>query len=170
MRRPPVSSKFPRKAAGDAQGGRSPSCGGSRQHRCVPAFLAGAQRASGVGGTRPPRLSPGGGNGKGGDPNSSLPQAACFTHCNPSYSRFDLTEGAARPSRFPPFADSPCFHSHSSGALCSGASWCPQSQIGCCHLGIELSRPRFQRPPFRRDLAVTRTRRWVTNLHYFRLA
>jgi len=30
---------------------------------------------SGVGGTRPPRLAPGGGNGKGGDPNSLLPQA-----------------------------------------------------------------------------------------------
>src|SRR5260370_36701733 len=27
------------------------------------------------------------------------------------------------------------------GAVCSGASWCPQSQIGCCHLGTELSRP-----------------------------
>ena len=30
---------------------------------------------SGVGGTRPPRLAPEGGNGKGGDPNSLLPQA-----------------------------------------------------------------------------------------------
>ena len=36
--------------------------------RGVPALFAGAQRAPGVGGTRPPRLSPGGGNGKGGDP------------------------------------------------------------------------------------------------------
>jgi len=25
-----------------------------------------------------------------------------------------------------------------SGAFCSGASWGPQSQIGRCHLGIEL--------------------------------
>src|SRR6185369_14925912 len=38
------------------------------RHRCVTAFFAGAQRASGVGGTLPPRLSPGGGNGKGGVP------------------------------------------------------------------------------------------------------
>ena len=28
-----------------------------------------------------------------------------------------------------------------SGAVCSGASWSPQSQIGCCHLSTELSRP-----------------------------
>lgn len=61
--------------AGDSQGGGQPSCGGSRPHRCVPALLAGAQRATGVGGTLPPRLSPGGGNGKGGDSNSLLPQA-----------------------------------------------------------------------------------------------
>ena len=34
---------------------------------------------------------------------------------------------------FPDFAtaDSPCFHSHSFvGAMCSGASWCPQSVTG----------------------------------------
>src|SRR5712692_7799049 len=28
-----------------------------------------------------------------------------------------------------------------SGAVSSGAIWGPQSQIGCCHLGTELSRP-----------------------------
>jgi len=48
---------------------------GEPRHRCVPALFAGAQRASGVGGTRPPRLSPSGGNGKGGVPTSLLPQA-----------------------------------------------------------------------------------------------
>ena len=48
---------------------------GEPLHRCVPVLFAGTQRASGVGGTRPPRLSPGGGNGKGGDQTSLLPQA-----------------------------------------------------------------------------------------------
>src|SRR5258708_23150001 len=43
----------------------------------------------------------------------------------------------------------------------SRASWSPQSQNGCCHLCVELNRP-FPRRPFRRDLAVTRTRRLVT--------
>jgi hypothetical protein len=63
---------------GGSRKGAEPSCGGSRQHRWVPAPFAGAQRASGVGGTRPPRLSPGGGNGKGGDQSSLLPQAVLF--------------------------------------------------------------------------------------------
>src|ERR1700730_204448 len=48
---------------------------GEPRQRCVPALFAGAQRASGVGGTRPPRLSPGGGNGKVGVQTSLLPQA-----------------------------------------------------------------------------------------------
>ena len=48
---------------------------GELRHRCVPALFAGTQRASGVGGTRPPRLSPGGGNGKGGVQTSVPPQA-----------------------------------------------------------------------------------------------
>src|SRR5215471_1208649 len=65
---------------GIAQGGfqRSalkPLLRGEPRHRCVPALFAGKQRASGVGGTRPPRLSPGGGNGKGGVQTSLLPQA-----------------------------------------------------------------------------------------------
>jgi hypothetical protein len=52
---------------GDAQGGLGPSCGGSRlQRRCQRSLLA-RDVPSGVGGTRPPRLAPGGGNGKGGD-------------------------------------------------------------------------------------------------------
>ena len=48
---------------------------GELRHRCVPALFAGTQRASSVGGTRPPRLSPGGGNGKGGVQTSVPPQA-----------------------------------------------------------------------------------------------
>src|SRR5215831_12104940 len=48
---------------------------GEPRHRCVPALFGGTHRASGVGGTRPPRLSPGGGNGKGGVQTSLLPQA-----------------------------------------------------------------------------------------------
>src|SRR5665213_4414583 len=53
------------------------------------------------------------------------------------------------------------------GAGCSGASWSPQSHNGCCHLSIELSRLRCRRPSFRRDLAVTRTRRggWKNYQH-----
>jgi hypothetical protein len=55
---------------GDAQGGiqRSalkPLLRGEPRHRCVQALFAGAQRASGVGGTHPPRLSPEGETGKG---------------------------------------------------------------------------------------------------------
>jgi hypothetical protein len=46
--------------------GRSPSCGGSCRMGRASAFCwRGTCR--GVGGTRPPRLAPGGGNGKGGD-------------------------------------------------------------------------------------------------------
>ena len=52
-----------------------PPLRGEPRHRWVPALFAGAQHASGVGGTRPPRLSPEGGNGKGGDQTSLLPQA-----------------------------------------------------------------------------------------------
>jgi hypothetical protein len=45
-----------------------------RQHRCVRAVSAGAQRASGVGITRPPRVSPGG-KRKRGHSDSVLPHA-----------------------------------------------------------------------------------------------
>ncbi len=55
----------PARCAGDAQGGGSPLVGGAGA-RCVPAPLAGRAACPGVGGTRPPRLAPGGGNGKGG--------------------------------------------------------------------------------------------------------
>src|SRR5665647_455912 len=53
---------------GDAQGGF--------QRSVLKPLLWGEPPAfGGVGGTLPPRLSPGGGNGKGGDSNSLLPQA-----------------------------------------------------------------------------------------------
>jgi hypothetical protein len=45
-------------ASGGCTRGRQPSCGGSRQHRCVPALFAGARRASGVGGTIPAPACP----------------------------------------------------------------------------------------------------------------
>src|SRR5580692_5268858 len=41
---------------------------GESAHDAGQRLLLAAQRAVGVGGTRPPRLSPGGGNGKGGVP------------------------------------------------------------------------------------------------------
>src|SRR5665647_2917821 len=56
---------------GDAQGGF--------QRSVLKPLLWGEPPAfGGVGGTLPPRLSPGGGNGKGGDSNSLLPQADSF--------------------------------------------------------------------------------------------
>src|SRR5216110_1258372 len=61
------SRKAPRRIgspAGDAQGGRSPSWGAPLQRACQRGWLA--RHVRGVGGTRPPRLFPGGGNGKGG--------------------------------------------------------------------------------------------------------
>lgn len=51
----PVPSKV---SAGDAQGGRGPSCGGSRLHGSASAVLLARDVLAGVGGTRPPRLSP----------------------------------------------------------------------------------------------------------------
>jgi hypothetical protein len=61
-------------ARGSFRGARGNPSGGGSRGSDGPALLTGARRASGLGGTRPPRLSPGGGNGKGGDP-TSLPQA-----------------------------------------------------------------------------------------------
>src|SRR5262245_17550855 len=62
-------------SGGCARGGQrsalKPPLRGEPRHRCVPALFGGTQRASGVGGARPPRLSPGG-NGKGGDQTSLL--------------------------------------------------------------------------------------------------
>ena len=68
MRRSHSLAKTP---GGDAQGGLGPSCGGSRLHRRCQRFLLARDVPSGVGGTRLPRLAPGGGNGKGGDQKSS---------------------------------------------------------------------------------------------------
>src|SRR5450759_1576711 len=60
-----------RSTGGDAQGGF--------QRSVLKPLLWGEPPAfGGVGGTLPPRLSPGGGNGKGGDSNSLLPQADSF--------------------------------------------------------------------------------------------
>src|SRR5436309_8564027 len=61
---------------GDAQGGF--------QRSVLKPLLWGEPPAfGGVGGTLPPRLSPGGGNGKGGDQTSLLPQAsACALRQN----------------------------------------------------------------------------------------
>ena len=56
------------------------------------------------------------------------------------------------------------------GAVCPGASWSPSSQNGRCHLRTELSRPRFRKRSFRRDLAVTRTRRLATKPNYIVLS
>jgi hypothetical protein len=61
---------------GSAERFETPPCGGSRGTDVCQRFFAAVQRASGVGGTRPPRLSPAGGNGKGGVQTSLLPQAA----------------------------------------------------------------------------------------------
>ena len=55
-------------SSGGCARGAGPLLRGEPAARQVPAPFAGARRASGVGGTRPPRLSPGGGNGKEGDP------------------------------------------------------------------------------------------------------
>src|SRR6266446_8529497 len=65
-----------RPAEGDAQGGF--------QRSVLKPLLWGEPPAfGGVGGTLPPRLSPGGGNGKGGDQTSLLPQAsACALRQN----------------------------------------------------------------------------------------
>jgi hypothetical protein len=67
-------------------------------------------------------------------------------------------------------ADSPCFHSHS---LWSGWLRCQlESSISNRVLPSQnrTESPRFRKRSFRRDLAVTRTRRWVTKteLHSFR--
>ena len=103
---------------GDAQGGfqRSalkPLLRGEPRHRCVPALFAGTQRASSVGGTRPPRLSPGGGNGKGGVQTSVPPQAVrvavvrmpgtplvyCVLALLPRFSPLTITKPTGRSAR-----------------------------------------------------------------------
>ena len=107
---------------------------GEPRHRGVPALLAGTKRASGVGGTCPPRLSPGGGNGKGGDQTSLLPQAVRaglapmagtpLLECVfvlPLFSP-STTDRSIRSIRFPeilpalPPTPLPCFYPHSEWA------------------------------------------------------
>jgi hypothetical protein len=108
---------------------------GEPRHRCVPALFAGAQRASGVGGTRPPRLSPGGGNGKGGDqtslppavrgcvaPMAGSPLVECVLAVLPLFSPLrsatyrSISRSAFQKScqRHPPL---PCFYPHSEWAV-----------------------------------------------------
>src|SRR5260370_20542103 len=55
--------------------GGQPFWGGSRLHGASQRSLLARNVLCGVGGTRPPRFAPGGGNGKGGDQISVLPQA-----------------------------------------------------------------------------------------------
>ena len=74
------------------KGAAAPLVGGAGAWR-VPALFAGLATCSGVGGTRPPRLSPGGGNGKGGVQNSPLPQAAS-SRFNPSFYLFPIQREA----------------------------------------------------------------------------
>ena len=62
--------------------GAGPLLRGEPAARQVPAPFAGARRASGVGGTRPPRLSPGGGNGKEGDQRVLLAAAGFYSSCD----------------------------------------------------------------------------------------
>ena len=109
------------------------------------AFCWRVQRASGVGGTRPPRLSPGGGNGKGGVQTSLPPQAvragvvpmphAAGLLCARSSPRFSLlglpTYMSIRSIRFPevllaaPSTPLPCFYPHS-----------PWAALGPVHVGV----------------------------------
>jgi len=70
---------FRRRARGDSQGGLGPSCGGSRPHGKCQRLLLARDVLSGVGGTRPPRLSPGGGNGKEGDQKVFLAAAGFYS-------------------------------------------------------------------------------------------
>jgi hypothetical protein len=79
--------------AGDSQGGGSPSCGGSRRMGRAGGFCW-RGTCCGVGGTRPPRLSPGGGNGKEGD------QLPCCRRLIPGswYARGSFGAPTARPA------------------------------------------------------------------------
>jgi hypothetical protein len=115
MRRPAsVNNKIAESPAGDRTRGREASCGGSA---CF----------WGRGGTRPPRLSLWGKRERG--IHAFLPCCRRLVLCFIPINRYCLAT-----------ADSPCFHSHSCvEQTCSGASWCPQSCNGCCHLSAELS-------------------------------
>jgi hypothetical protein len=93
-----------------------------------------------VGGTRPPRLSPGGGNGKGGVPTSLLPQAVrawrrwqarlsvcSLYHFSLHYDHQPICRSARAASRSlaAPPTPLPCFYPHSQWAA-----------IGPVHVGV----------------------------------
>jgi hypothetical protein len=63
-----------------------------------------------------------------------------------------------------PTADSPCFHPHSLVERLAPVPVGVLNLNGCCYLGIEL-KASVTRSTFRRDLAVTRTRRFGVLLH-----
>lgn len=64
---------------------------------------------------------------------------------------------------FFPLAESPCFHSHSRWSCSLRCQLGSSISNGCCHLRIEVT-SLFPETLFRRDRAVTRTRRFATNL------
>jgi hypothetical protein len=142
---------------GDAQGGfqRSalkPLLRGEPRHRCVPALFAGAQRASGVGGTRPPPAFPQRGKRERGS--SNFLAAAGTSRCRDTdgrhaasgmcarssltfSSRFRspticrLRRSAFQKSCWQPPTPLPCFYPHSRWAASRpGASWGPISSPG----------------------------------------
>src|SRR5712691_821854 len=95
--------------------------------------------------------------------------SSTFWHSDGQNRVADQREAPQRPSVFhskkgffAALADSPCFHSHSVwSGFRSGASWSSSSSERVLPSQCRTERLRFQLRPFRRDLAVTRTRRWV---------
>ena len=144
---------------GSPQSALKPPLRGEPRHRCVPALFAGVQRASGLGGTRPPRLSPGGGNGKGGVQTSLLPQAfgacrvclapmagtplvECALALLPPFSPLrSPTYMSIRSIRFPevllvaPPTPLPCFYPHSEWAAMGPVQVGVRSQAQVHHHG-----------------------------------
>ena len=142
---------------------------------------------SGVGGTRPPRLSPGGGNGKGGDQTSLLPQAVRaglapmagtpLLECVFALPLFSPspTDRSIRSIRFPeilpalPPTPLPCFYPHSEWAAMGPVQVGVRSQAQVHHhgdgpglLGAAIFAAISEGP--KRFNAVTRTRRWMSLL------
>ena len=80
--------------------------------------------------------------------------------------RLTADQREAQLASFPnlPTADSPCFHSHSLVERLAPVPVGVLNLNGCCYLGIEL-KASVTRSTFRRDLAVTRTRRFGVLLH-----
>src|SRR6266852_9157413 len=84
---------------GDAQGGFQRSV-------LKPLLWGEPPPFGGVGGTLPPRLSPGGGNGKGGDQTSLLPQSsACALRQNTARLRSPASPYGHSKARIPQFLD-----------------------------------------------------------------